>query len=62
VAFAALGVAVVVLVAVVLIWVLAPDDPEEIELPEFVPPPAVTTTLPGATTLPPLVTTTSAPG
>ena len=61
VVLAALGVAVVVLLAVGLIWVLAPEDPEEIDLPEFTPPPTETT-LPGATTLPTSATTTSTPG
>ncbi|MBM3672922.1 MAG: hypothetical protein FJW86_12195 [Actinobacteria bacterium] len=68
VVFAVLGVAVVVLIAAALIWVLAPEDPEDVELPEFPPAPTettlpgATTTLPGATTLPTGVTTTSTPG
>jgi hypothetical protein len=36
---AVLGVAAVLVVAVVLIWVLAPDDTTEPEAPVFTPPP-----------------------
>jgi len=56
---AVLGVTVVVLIAVVLIWVLAPDDPET-DVPVFTPPPASS---PGTvpTTAPPTAPST-APG
>lgn len=62
VVYAVVGVAVVVLVAVALIWVLAPEDPEEIDLPVTPPPVETPTTLPGATTTPTTVTPSSTPG
>lgn len=54
---AVIGVAVVVLIAVALIWVLAPADEEDV--PAFTPPPASS-----PTTLPTVPTTTpsTAPG
>ena len=59
VALAVLGVTVVVLIAVVLIWVLAPNDPET-DVPEFTPPPvAPPATVPS--TAPP-TTPSTAPG
>ena len=57
--FAVLGVAVVLAIAVALIWVLAPEEEEPIDLPEFVPP--VETTVPGASTTLPVTPTTLTP-
>jgi hypothetical protein len=64
VAKAVLGSLLIVAIAAVLIWVLAPEDPEEIDLPEFTPPPTATsTTAPGATSTTPSTTPpTTTPG
>ncbi len=61
---AVLGVAVILAVAIALIWVLAPHEDEPIDLPPIIPQTELPTptTLPGVTTVPAATTSSTPPG